>query len=70
MSDQGSQPANVISLRADYSTRDQDWSYCMWECGVAQLPEPGFSRLGHFLSPPLSGSRYRGAPSHVPRESS
>jgi hypothetical protein len=23
-----------------YTTRDQDWSYCMWECGVAQLPEP------------------------------
>jgi hypothetical protein len=23
-----------------YTRRDQDWSYCMWECGVAQLPEP------------------------------
>ena len=23
-----------------YTTRDRDWSYCMWECGVAQLPEP------------------------------
>jgi hypothetical protein len=23
-----------------YTTSDQDWSYCMWECGVAQLPEP------------------------------
>ncbi|MGH3673669.1 MAG: TIR domain-containing protein, partial [Pseudonocardiaceae bacterium] len=24
--------ASVVVLI--YSTRDQDWSYCMWECGV------------------------------------
>ncbi len=30
--------ASVVVLI--YTTRDQDWSYCMWECGVAQLPEP------------------------------
>lgn len=23
-----------------YTTPEEDWSYCMWECGVAQLPEP------------------------------
>jgi hypothetical protein len=22
-----------------YTTEDQDWSYCMWECGVATKPE-------------------------------
>lgn len=27
-----------------YTTRDQDWSYCMWECGVAQLPEPSSTK--------------------------
>lgn len=30
--------ASVVVLI--YTTREQDWSYCMWECGVAQLPEP------------------------------
>jgi hypothetical protein len=30
--------ASVVVLV--YTTRDRDWSYCMWECGVAQLPEP------------------------------
>ncbi len=30
--------ASVVILL--YTTRDRDWSYCMWECGVAQLPEP------------------------------
>lgn len=29
--------ASVVILI--YTTRDEDWSYCMWECGVAQLPE-------------------------------
>lgn len=23
-----------------YTTRNEDWSYCMWECGVAQQPQP------------------------------
>ncbi len=27
-----------------YTTRDQDWSYCMWECGVAQLPGPSTTK--------------------------
>jgi len=30
--------AGVVVLL--YTTQDEDWSYCMWECGVAQLPEP------------------------------
>lgn len=30
--------ASVVVLL--YTTHDEDWSYCMWECGVAQLPEP------------------------------
>lgn len=30
--------ASVVVLL--YTTRDQDWSFCMWECGVAQTPEP------------------------------
>jgi hypothetical protein len=34
--------ASVVILI--YSTRDQDWSYCMWECGVAQLPEPSSTK--------------------------
>jgi TIR domain len=34
--------ASVVVLI--YSTRDQDWSYCMWECGVAQLPEPSSTK--------------------------
>jgi hypothetical protein len=34
--------ASVVVLI--YSTRDQDWSYCMWECGVAQLPEPSTTK--------------------------
>lgn len=29
--------ASVVILI--YTTQDEDWSYCMWECGVAQLPE-------------------------------
>ena len=27
-----------------YTTHDEDWSYCMWECGVAQLPEPSATK--------------------------
>lgn len=27
-----------------YTNHEQDWSYCMWECGVAQLPEPSNTR--------------------------
>lgn len=27
-----------------YTTRDQDWSYCMWECGVAQSPHSSNTR--------------------------
>ncbi len=27
-----------------YTNHEQDWSYCMWECGVAQLPEPSDTR--------------------------
>ena len=27
-----------------YTTVDHDWSYCMWECGVAQLPEPSSTK--------------------------
>jgi len=27
-----------------YTTRDKDWSYCMWECGVAQSPESSNTR--------------------------
>lgn len=30
--------ASVVVLL--YASHDEDWSYCMWECGVAQLPEP------------------------------
>lgn len=33
-----------------YTTRDQDWSYCMWECGVAQLPEPSDTKTVVFQS--------------------
>ncbi len=28
-----------------YTTEDQDWSYCMWECGVATKPEAPQSRI-------------------------
>lgn len=34
--------ASVVVLI--YTTRDQDWSYCMWECGVAQLPGPASTK--------------------------
>ena len=34
--------ASVVVLI--YTARDQDWSYCMWECGVAQLPEPSTTK--------------------------
>lgn len=34
--------ASVVVLI--YTTRDEDWSYCMWECGVAQLPEPSSTK--------------------------
>ena len=27
-----------------YTSHDEDWSYCMWECGVAQLPAPSATR--------------------------
>lgn len=33
-----------------YTTRNQDWSYCMWECGVAQLPEPSVTKTIVFQS--------------------
>lgn len=28
-----------------YTTEDQDWSYCMWECGVATKPEAPQARI-------------------------
>ncbi len=28
-----------------YTQPDQDWSYCMWECGVATLPESPDTRI-------------------------
>lgn len=28
-----------------YTTEDQDWSYCMWECGVATKPESPQTRI-------------------------
>ncbi|PWB54539.1 MAG: hypothetical protein C3F18_06670 [Nitrosomonadales bacterium] len=28
-----------------YTTEDQDWSYCMWECGVATKPEAPQTRI-------------------------
>ncbi|HEY2294954.1 MAG TPA: hypothetical protein VGM86_29980 [Thermoanaerobaculia bacterium] len=28
-----------------YTSPDQDWSYCMWECGVALLPESPDTRI-------------------------
>ena len=34
--------ASVVVLI--YTTQDQDWSYCMWECGVAQLPQPSSTK--------------------------
>lgn len=34
--------ASVVVLI--YTTRDQDWSYCMWECGVAQVPATSSTR--------------------------
>jgi hypothetical protein len=34
--------ASVVLLI--YTTRDQDWSYCMWECGVAQSPTSSTTR--------------------------
>ncbi len=40
--------ASVVILI--YTTRDQDWSYCMWECGVAQLPEPSDTKTIVFQS--------------------
>ncbi len=40
--------ASVVVLI--YTTRDQDWSYCMWECGVAQLPEPSETKTIVFQS--------------------
>lgn len=30
--------SNVVILI--YTSNDQDWSFCMWECGVAQAPGP------------------------------
>lgn len=35
--------ASVVVLI--YTTREHDWSYCMWECGVAQLPEPSDTKI-------------------------
>jgi len=35
--------ASVVVLL--YTTQDEDWSYCMWECGVAQLPEPSDTKM-------------------------
>lgn len=35
---------NASVLVLVYTTREHDWSYCMWECGVAQLPEPADTR--------------------------
>jgi hypothetical protein len=28
-----------------YTTEDQDWSYCMWECGIATKPETPEARI-------------------------
>jgi hypothetical protein len=28
-----------------YTTEDQDWSYCMWECGVAMKPDAPQTRI-------------------------
>jgi hypothetical protein len=30
---------NSDALILVYTSEDQDWSYCMWECGVAQQPQ-------------------------------
>jgi len=35
--------ANLVILV--YTTEDQDWAYCMWECGVAIQPETPFTRI-------------------------
>jgi hypothetical protein len=34
--------ASVVVLI--YTTRDQDWSHCMWECGVARVPGPSSTK--------------------------
>ena len=35
--------ANVVILV--YTFADKDWSYCMWECGVATDPERGHTKI-------------------------
>ncbi|MGH2707089.1 MAG: toll/interleukin-1 receptor domain-containing protein [Actinomycetota bacterium] len=35
--------ASVVVLL--YTTGEQDWSFCMWECGVAQLPGPSSTKM-------------------------
>ena len=35
--------ANVVFLV--YTFTDQDWFYCMWECGVATDPERGHTKI-------------------------
>jgi hypothetical protein len=35
--------ANIVILV--YTTEDQDWAYCMWECGVALQPQAPYTRI-------------------------
>lgn len=46
-----------------YTTADQDWSYCMWECGVAMDPESPDTKVILFQcsgrTPPLFAEQVR-----------
>lgn len=50
---------NSDALLLVYTSADQDWSYCMWECGVAAHPESPDTRIivfqcGHESPTPFS----------------
>lgn len=53
--------ASVVVLI--YTSREHDWSYCMWECGVAQLPEPSDTKIIVFQcgdhAPPVFADQLR-----------
>src|SRR5205823_12987071 len=53
--------SNVVILV--YTTEDQDWAYCMWECGVALQPQTPYTRVIVFQCgnrfPAVFGDRVR-----------
>jgi hypothetical protein len=43
-----------------YTSPDQDWGYCMWECGVATLPESPDTRIVVFQCADASPNLFAG----------